>query len=465
MGVATPWRARVVAAIAAVVLIPTGCVASSDIEVRPVDPAPAATPTAQPTATPRPTPTPTPTPTLTPTSTPTAAPLIPTDLLRDSIEQNFAYLDEQGLQYSYAVHVVGLGYIDERNPDTELLPASNQKLVTAVGALELLPADFRFRTEMRLDQAGNLYVVGGGDPTFKRSHVRAMATQLEQNLAVEVSDGEEATIADVVVDPSYFPPTRAGPGWPDRYIPVDVGPMSGFMIDDNQHRGDGAYLVDPDLGNAELVVRLLGEAGITVTGRPRVGAVEPGAALVAERTSPSLISLVDTILGRSDNQIAEALVRQIGLEHAGEGEIPAGQAVIYERIAELGVDLGAPVGDGSGLSRDNRLSAGELVELLLMAEERPWWATMFNGLADAGDGGTLAERLDTDTTVGNVRAKTGTLADAAALTGILTTVDDAEVLFSFIVNGILDDPGTELTDPIDNVVVALASATVDQLTG
>ncbi len=468
MGAATPWTARVAASAAkaaAAALVLAGCATSSGVEVVPVAPAPTATAPPEPTATSGPTATATPTATPTPTPTPRPAQIVPTDVLQQSIAANFAYLDQSGLAYSYAVHVDGFGYVDERGADVELLPASNQKLVTAVGALELLPADFRFRTEVRLDDAGNVYLVAGGDPTLKRSHISAMADDLLRRLSVELADGEPVQVRDVVVDPSHFPPTRIGPGWPDRYIPVDVGPMSGFMLDDNLHRGDAAYLADPDRGNAELVARLLGDAGIGVTGTPRVGPVDPVAALVATRTSPSLISLVDTILGQSDNEVADALVRQIGLVHAGEGEIPAGQAVIYQRVAELGVDLGEPAGDGSGLSRLNSLSARELVELLLMARERPWWPTIANGLADAGTDGTLAERLDTDTTIGNVRAKTGSLADVVALSGLLTTVDGAEVVFSFLINGRLDDPGTELTDPLDQIVVALASATVPQLTG
>ncbi|MGI9624319.1 MAG: D-alanyl-D-alanine carboxypeptidase/D-alanyl-D-alanine endopeptidase, partial [Acidimicrobiales bacterium] len=267
-------------------------------------------------------------------------------------------------------------------------------------------------------------------------------------------------INDVIVDPSYFSSTRSGPGWPPRYIPVDVGPMSGFMVDNNQHRGDSAYLANPDLGNAQLVASVLEASGFDVQGVPRVGSPPPSAIVVGERRSPTLAAMVDLILRRSDNEVAEALVRQIGLSEAGESEIDVGKAVIYERVSQLGLDLGEPVGDGSGLSRQNRLSARQLVGALRLGQAQPWWDVVDNGLADAGARGTLEERLQSDNEIGEIRAKTGTLADVSALSGVITTVDGVEVTFSFLINGQLDEDSVEI---MDQIVVAFATATSDQL--
>jgi len=458
---------RVVGMALAFVVAASGCGGSTAESLAPTPEPTAApssappSPTAVPTATAAPTATAQPTPTPLPTPTPTAEPVISADELRASIEEGFNELEELEVQYSFAVYVEDFGYIEERSQHLELIPASNQKLVTAFGALELLDHDFRFLTQMRLDSEANLYVVAGGDPTLTKSHLEAMIAELMAVLAA----GDEPSVPavkDVVVDPSYFSDTRTGPGWPERYVPVDVGPMSGFMVDNNQHRGDDAYVADPDFGNAELVADLLGDAGITVLGETRVGPVNPEAEVVAQRTSPSLISMVDTILGRSDNEIAEALVRQIGRQYAGESEIPVGQMLIFDRLGEFGLDLGTAAGDGSGLSRTNRRSAFQLVELMRIAREQSWWSTVNNGLADAGKSGTLAARLVSDATTGNVRAKTGTLDGVTALTGVLTTLDSIEVFFSFIVNG---ESAEDAVEWMDQVIVALASATEAQLTG
>lgn len=411
-----------------------------------------------PTATPLPVVEPTPTPL--PTPTPPPKPAIPTGLLLRSIDENFVALDELGLDYSFAVFVEGFGFIERRNAQTRLLPASNQKLVTAVGALELLRPEFRFVTEVRLDDAANVYVVGGGDPTLTSAHIETFAEDLIDELTTDVED-EAVSIRDLIIDPSYFPPTRTGPGWLDRYVPVDAGPMSGLMIDDNQHRGDEAYVADPDQGNADLIAEIFARAGIEITGEVLVGAADLDAPLVLRRASPPLETMIDTILGRSDNEIANALLRQIGLELGGEGEIPVGQALIFEAVAELGVDLGEAAGDGSGLSRDNRLSAQAIVELLLVSQSQPWWPIVDRGLAGAGGEGTLAARLGGDTTRGNVRAKTGSLDDVRALSGILTTIDGSTVFFSFLVNG---EEAAEGVKAMDQIIVAYASATLPQLT-
>lgn len=432
---------------------------------------------------PTPTRTPVPTPTALPTPTPLPPPLVPTEVLQRTVDEGFAALDELGVDYSFLIQVDEVGVVADRNGSQQLLPASNQKIVTAAAALELFPDEFRFVTEVRVDAEGNVSILAGGDPLLEQRHILAMAEAVIDELVDAAAgvggpaddpgdngegaaaDGEQQSrvaIGDLVVDVSHFPSTRSGPGWPQRYIPADVGPMSALVIDNNQHRGDDAYLADPDIGNAELIAELFDDAGIDITGAVRVGAGDTTAPLVARQTSPPLPGLIDILLGRSDNEIADALVRQIGLEFAGEGEIPAGQAVVFETIASLGVDLGPPVGDGSGLSRDNRLSAAQLVGVLDAARAQPWWPTMLDGLSSAGFDGSVAARLESDTTLGNVRAKTGTLDDVRALSGILETADGASVLFSFLVNG---EQADEAAEALDQIVIAYASATLGQLTG
>ena len=454
-------------------VLATGDAAADVIELAAEEPSPTPAPTV--------TATPMPTPTALPTPTPMPEPLVPTDIIRKAIDDNFEVLDELDARYTYAVHVEGLGYVEQRRPVLELRPASNQKVLTAVGALELLPIEFRFVTLMRLDGDGRLYVEAGGDPTLTQADINAMIGQVvvhlaslaapegsQERLSPPLTGGDpEPTpapaleITDLIVDPSYFDDTRTAPGWPERYVPADVGPMSALMIDNNQHRGDDEFVADPDQGNAELIAELLDDAGVAVTGSVTVGPVDTSAPVVAEHASSPLRRLVSLILSTSDNEVADALVRQIALDHAGTSSILDGKQAIYDRIEELGVEIGPVDGDGSGLSRRNRLSARELVEVLLVAKDRPWWTTMKNGLANAGVDGTLRQRLEFSTTIGNVRAKTGTLVDVAALSGYLTTVDGGEVTFSLVIEA---EAREDARDALDRIVVALASSTLPQLT-
>src|SRR5574341_917556 len=67
--------------------------------------------------------------------------------------------------FGVSIWIDGYGEI-ARNPDVALLPASNQKLLTAMGVLAVLGPDTRFTTEVRLTPDGTLVIVGGGDPTL-----------------------------------------------------------------------------------------------------------------------------------------------------------------------------------------------------------------------------------------------------------------------------------------------------------
>ena len=464
--VAAPNLTSGLAALAGFASLAAGCSVSADLTA----PAPMPTPTevavAAPTATPAGEPPPTP--------TPTAVPLVDDEVLWQAIDDNLAVLDELDLEYSFVVATLDGDTVLKHRAATSLLPASNQKIITAVAVLELLDHDHRFVTELRVDDANNVYIVGGGDPTLEQDDLETFAQALINRLGVtterpvasgSVRDTNDTivvtTIGDLVVDPTYFPPTRTAPGWPSRYMPGDVGPMSGLWIDNNQHRGDAGYVNNPDQGNARLIADLFAAKDISVTGRIGVGEVPADTTLVASIRSRPVSSLVATILGRSDNEVAEALVRQISLDAGGSGETPDGQVLVFAALADLGIDLGEARGDGSGLSRDNRLSARQLVDTLAVAATREWWDVLEGGLAEAGAAeGTLEVRLRSDTTAGNVKAKTGTLDDARSLAGVFDTVDGQSMVFALIVNG--EDAPLSVV-PMDRLVVALASATAAQL--
>ena len=67
---------------------------------------------------------------------------------------------------SVSVWIDGLGEVLTRDPDVALAPASNQKLLTAMGALAVLGPDTRLATEVKLAPSGDLVIVPGGDPTL-----------------------------------------------------------------------------------------------------------------------------------------------------------------------------------------------------------------------------------------------------------------------------------------------------------
>jgi hypothetical protein len=210
-----------------------------------------------------------------------------------------------GLDRSISVWVEGRGEVVDVGGDTALLPASNQKLLTAIGAHLLLDPEDRFRTEVR-DAGDHLVLVAGGDPTLRSAGPHSL-----RELARQVATTGRTTTAGLVVDASTFEPATAARGWQDWQIPTYVGPMSALVVDDNRARTDPAFLADPAIGNGEVFGEALAGTGVAVVGPVVRGDAPTGAPVVAELWSPTVAELTRTMLQRSDNEIAESLVRRI----------------------------------------------------------------------------------------------------------------------------------------------------------
>ncbi|WP_033210118.1 D-alanyl-D-alanine carboxypeptidase/D-alanyl-D-alanine endopeptidase, partial [Streptomyces bikiniensis] len=152
--------------------------------------------------------------------------------------------------------------------------------------------------------------------------------------------------------------------------------------------------------------------------------------------SAPLADLVERTLTHSDNDLAEALARQTALAR----ELPAsfdgaGKAVRAE-LARLGLPVtGTRFADGSGLDRDDRVSAALLTGLLTRAADpaRPALRPLLTGLPVGGFTGTLTDRFDTAPAgAGLVRAKTGTLTGVNTLAGTVATPDGRLLAFAFL---------------------------------
>jgi D-alanyl-D-alanine carboxypeptidase/D-alanyl-D-alanine-endopeptidase (penicillin-binding protein 4) len=112
--------------------------------------------------------------------------------------------------------------------------------------------------------------------------------------------------------------------------------------------------------------------------------------------------------------------------------------------------------DGSGLSRYNYLTADVLVTVLtrMFADDRHF-EPFITALPVAGVDGTIASRMKNTKAQGNARAKTGSIANARALSGYVTSADGEPLVFSMIVNN-FSAPATQANAIIDRAVVRLA---------
>jgi serine-type D-Ala-D-Ala carboxypeptidase/endopeptidase (penicillin-binding protein 4) len=152
-------------------------------------------------------------------------------------------------------------------------------------------------------------------------------------------------------------------------------------------------------------------------------------------TSPPLSELIAPIMKMSLNLGAETLVRALALELRGKGSFARGKEVVEETLGQMGIAKdGYSYADGSGLSRLNLISADALVRILKFMHQHPYFRCFYDALAIAGIDGTLATRMKRTKAENNVHAKTGTFANASALSGYVQTADGEMLAFSILAN-------------------------------
>jgi len=158
--------------------------------------------------------------------------------------------------------------------------------------------------------------------------------------------------------------------------------------------------------------------------------------LVASHRSRPLAEIVAGMGKYSNNFIAEMLLKELAVAAGSRPGTSTAGAAVLTRLFETR-DLrreGLQVSNGSGLYDANRISARSLVELLASLHGDPRLGPDFvAGLAVAGRDGTLLRRFrDPRARAGRqlVRAKSGTLAGVASLSGYAWARDGTPLAFS-----------------------------------
>jgi D-alanyl-D-alanine carboxypeptidase/D-alanyl-D-alanine-endopeptidase (penicillin-binding protein 4) len=135
----------------------------------------------------------------------------------------------------------------------------------------------------------------------------------------------------------------------------------------------------------------------------------------------------------------------------------AGLEVVKNFLKDAGVNPASLVlSDGSGLSRNDMISAEATLQLLIHMSRHTYSKDFSDALPIAGVDGTLRNRMRGTVAENNVRAKTGSLSSAASLSGYLTTASGERLAFSIMVNNYPEEvePRSMCIDPI---VILLAS--------
>lgn len=350
-----------------------------------------------------------------------------------------------------------------------VIPASSLKVLTAAAALQAMGPDRRFSTRVVRGGAGEIVLVGGGDPALasrapKGDRTRYPAPASLQDLAERTARALAGTGGgrlQLRYDDSLFRGTGRNPDWETSYTVKNVAPVTALMADQGRRTPENpAKTDDPAAQAAHYFAKRLGEHGIRV-GKPTEGRAPAGAQTLAKVDSPPLAVLVERMLSESDNDYAEAVARQTALAKGMEASFAGGGQAVRRSLSELGMDTGAlRLLDGSGLARGNQVTAEALARALALAAgpASPRLRPVTTGLPVAGFTGTLDDRFrhQARPAIGYVRAKTGTLTGVNSLTGLVRDQAGRLLVFAFVANEVAPANRETAAAGLDRLAAAVA---------
>ncbi len=167
---------------------------------------------------------------------------------------------------------------------------------------------------------------------------------------------------------------------------------------------------------------LWAEMGETWSGRIREGVVPPSARLLYAHESEPLSEIVRVTNKYSSNMMARSLVLAVAAEMSGTpATSAAGEQAIVDWLKPRGIVLPELViGNGSGLSREARITPDGMAKVLVGAYESRFAPEFLTSLSLGGLDGTLQKRFRNLDDPSRVRMKTGTLKDVSAIAGYVT---------------------------------------------
>lgn len=360
--------------------------------------------------------------------------------------------------------------------------------------------------------SGPLYLKAGGDPLLTMHELWSLLRELRLRGIKNVSEVviDRSRFGDVGLDPGAFDgaadrPYNASPDammvglgtirlvfMPDaaagKWVPVIDPPMQGIRIQggvewsnarcpgppnvSTQVRRQAADVIIqvagsvagscgefslyrlalPPVQHFEAIFRMLWkELGGTLGKGLREAAVPANARLLAAHDSETLADTIRLINKQSNNVMARTLLLTLGAEQRTSGATAqTGAAAALGVLREQGVDVrGWVLENGSGLSRQERVTAEGLAGMLDVAWRSPLMPEFISSLAISGVDGTVRRRLRSDQTRGMAHLKTGTLRDARALAGYVLGASGRRHALVIMVN----DERAPATGPFLDAVV------------
>lgn len=402
--------------------------------------------------------------------------------------------------------------LDQRGDELRI-PASTTKLLSAAAIGRTFAPDATLRTVVRQgDTPDQIVLVAGGDSLLApgRGDPEAVAGRAGlADLADQVAAalrGRGTRAVTLYVDETYADGPTTAPTWASTFRSSGItGAVAMLGLSTQRATGGAPGPADPVASVRTAFARQLEARGVDVTVAPRGRAPGvPGSPMPSPTSSSSSSSPTapvaegstasaangpspgaspaatptggpGTVLGSvqsapvreqlalaltdSDNALTEILARQAAYRSGASTDFAAVGTWVVSQVAALGLDTaGVTLSDASGLSRENRVRASLLSDVLVLGYDgkHPVLRRALDGLPIGGLTGTLAGRFTGSDhgAAGRARAKTGTLTGANALAG--SVVDDDGRLLVFV--GMVAGVGTnDARAALDRLVAAIAS--------
>lgn len=300
-----------------------------------------------------------------------------------------------------------IGAWQSRQP---MIPASVMKCITTATLLEKVGKDWRYETPVYCDGMvidkvleGNVIVEGSADPSLNTVHEPGSKDLVAEIVSALKSAGIDTVRGKILIDESRFKGPSINPGWVREDLPHAYGTGThGFNFEDNS--SGKKSVSNPSGVFIRRLTSALAKENITIQNRKMS---EGSRQLLCTHRSEPVSEVMRSCMMRSDNQFAEGLLRTISSEYGKDGSTASGAAIVRDHWKRKGVDAkGVEIIDGSGLSRDNRLTAEFLGGVLKEMADNPWYASYF---PLAGQEGTLRHFLTGTPLEGYVAMKTGSM--------------------------------------------------------
>ena len=311
----------------------------------------------------------------------------------------------------------------QHQPRQLMRTASTMKALTAVVALDVLGGNYDLKTRLYHTGTisngvlnGNLVCVGGMDPLFDSTDMKAFAAAVKEK-------GITTIKGRIVIDCSLKDVEKWGEGW--------------CWDDDNPTLSPLLINGKPSF-TAQFVKEMRNMKIQVTTVSPLPGNLPKDAKLLCIRKH-SIGQVLTQMMKESDNLFAESIYYQIA---ASTGKRPAtakeAQKIEMDFFKKIGLDgENYRLADGSGLSLYNYLTPEcETMVMRYAWQQKAIYDHLLPSLPIAGVDGTLKKRMIGTYAQGNVKAKTGSVSAVSALTGYLTTANGHQLCFAIMNQGV-----------------------------